>query len=174
MKRARCWSIGVLLASSLLAHRSSFARADSGAVRLSEEKGKYRVTVFTSPTPVRVGLVDISVLVQDAATGEPASGVRVTIKVERRASPGVVEERPATSEAATNKLYRAAMFELPAPGWYSVEVSVAGALGEAHGHFELEAAEPLPSWLGVVPWVGWPFLVVLLFAVHQFLKSSRS
>ena len=70
-------------------------------------------------------------LVQDAATGEPASEVQVTIKAARRGSPGVTISHPATTEAATNKLYYAATFDLPEPGWYSLEVSIDGALGEA-------------------------------------------
>jgi hypothetical protein len=50
-------------------------RADGGAMRLSERAGGYRVTVFTDPTPLRAGPVDVSVFVQDADTGEPADGV---------------------------------------------------------------------------------------------------
>ena len=46
-------------------------------MRLSERAGGYRVTVFTDPTPLRAGPVDVSVFVQDADTGEPAAGVRV-------------------------------------------------------------------------------------------------
>ena len=47
------------------------ARADGGTVRLSERQGEYRITVFTAPVPFRAGLVDISVLVQDAVSRTP-------------------------------------------------------------------------------------------------------
>ena len=80
-----------------------------------------------------------------------------------RGSPGVALYHPATTEAATNKLYYAATFDLPEPGWYALEVSIDGALGEAQVRFEVEAAEPLPSWLAMAPWVGWP--VVADFAL---------
>jgi hypothetical protein len=166
--------IRLLLVSSFILQPSSFLRADGGTIRLSEQKGNYRITVFTSPTPLRAGPVDISVLVQEAATEDPASGVLVTIKVLRRGAPGVALHQPATSEAATNKLYYAATFDLPEPGGYSLEVSVDGPLGEAQVGFELEAAEPLPAWLGMWPWVGWPVLAVLLFSIHQFLVRRRS
>src|SRR6266403_1773002 len=96
--------IGLLLVSSFILHPSSFLRADGGTVRLSEQKGNYRITVFTSPTVLRAGPVDISVLVQEAATGELASGVQVTIKAVWHGSPGVALHHPATNEAATNKL----------------------------------------------------------------------
>jgi hypothetical protein len=150
------------------------ARADGGTIRLSEEKGGYRITVFTTPTPLRAGLVDISVLVQDAATGEPASEVQVTIKAEWRGSPGVALHHRATTEAATNKLYYAATFDLQEPGWYALEVSIDGGLGEAQVRCEVEAAEPLPSWLAMSPWVGWPMLAILLFCIHQLLVRRRS
>jgi hypothetical protein len=150
------------------------ARADGGTIRLSEEKGGYRITVFTTPTPLRAGPVDISVLVQEAATGEPASEVQITIKAEWRGSPDMTLHHRATKEAATNKLFYAATLDLPEPGWYSLEVSIDGALGEAQVRFEVDAAEPLPSWLAMSPWVGWPILVILLFIIHKLLVRRKS
>src|SRR5437868_713061 len=103
-----------------------YARADGGTVRLSERQGNYRLTVFTTPTPLRAGPVDVSVLIQDATTGEPASDVQVLIKAAWHGSPALVIRHLATTEVATNKLYHAANFDLPEPGWYTLEVSVAG------------------------------------------------
>jgi hypothetical protein len=162
-----------LLVSSFLLPPSSFLRADGGTIRLSEQKGGYRITVFTEPTPLRAGSVDISVLVQDASTGEPASDLHVTVKASSFCSSAVVSH-PATTDAATNKLYYAALFDLPEPGWYALEVSVAGDRGEARVHFDLEAAEPLPPYLAVWPWFGWPVLVILLFIIHLILVRRRS
>jgi hypothetical protein len=164
----------LLLVSSLILHPSSFLRADGGAIRLSEQRGSYRITVFTAPTPLRAGPVDISVLVQEAATGEPVSGVQVIIKAEWHGFPRVVRQHPATTEAATNKLYYAATFDLPEPGWYSVEVSIEGAMGEAQVCFELDAVDPAPPWLAMWPWVGWPVLAILLFGIHQLLVRWRA
>src|SRR5262245_50622690 len=152
----------------------SLALADGGTARLSDRQGNYRLTVFTAPTPLRAGPVDVSVLVQDATTGEPASDVRVMIQAAWRGSPALAIHHPATTEAATNKLYYAAKFDLPEPGWYALEVSVAGARGEARVHLDLEAADPLPAWLALWPWVAWPVVVVLLFSIHQFLVRRRS
>ncbi|HEV3259998.1 MAG TPA: hypothetical protein VG013_24230, partial [Gemmataceae bacterium] len=53
---------------SLLSLLPSMAMADGGAIRLSEQKGDYQITVFTAPTPLRAGPVDVSVLIQNAAT----------------------------------------------------------------------------------------------------------
>ena len=46
------------------------AAADGGSMRSVRKKGGYQITVFTAPTPFRAGPVDISVLVQDASTGD--------------------------------------------------------------------------------------------------------
>jgi hypothetical protein len=151
----------------------SLAAADGGTIRLSEHTGNYQITVFSAPTPARAGPVDVSVFIQDAVNLEPVSDVLVKITATRRGSPDEVLSHAATTDAATNKLYRAAIFALPEPGWYSLEVSIDGVLGKAQAHFMLEAAEPLPEWLAMWPWVGWPVVAILLFGGHQFLVRRR-
>jgi len=166
--------ISLFLVSSFLFSPSSILRADGGVIRLSEQKGSYRITVFSAPTPLRAGPMDISVLVQDSATGELTSEVQVAIKTVRHDYPATKIHYSATREAATNKLYYAANLDLPGAGWYSFDVSIEGALGEANVRFEVEAAESLPPWLAFWPWVCWPALAILLFSIHQVLVRRRS
>jgi len=147
------------------------ARADGGAVRLRAQAGAYQVTVFTSPTPFRAGPVDISVLVLDAGTREYVPGARATVRLSLRGTEEVLEY-PATAGAATNKLFHAAVFQLPEPGWWDVEIAVAGPHGPALLRFEIEADEPLPRWLELWPWFTWPALAVALFGLHQVLVRS--
>jgi hypothetical protein len=173
MKQTMRSIICLILVSSLILHPSSLLLADGGTIRLSEQKGNYRITVFTAPTPLQAGQVDVSVLVQDAATELPVSGAQVSIKAQPLGSAGAALDHPATTEAATNKLFYAASFDLPDPGWYALEVSINGALGEAQVRLELKAADPLPPWLAISPWIGWPVLAILLFGVHQFLVRRR-
>jgi len=150
----------------------SLAGADGGTVCLRERAGGYQVTVFTSPTPLRAGPVDVSVLVQDAATGECVPEARVTVYLKAPGHPAL--EYPATPEAATNKLFHAAEFRLPAPGWWDVAVAVEGPHGPARVRFGVEADEPPPRWLDLWPWFGWPALVVALFGVHQVLIRRKA
>lgn len=92
--------------------------------------------------------------------------VKVTVRMTK---PGrLALEYPATTEAATNKLFRAAQFELPEPGRWALEVEVQGSHGLAVIGGELEAAEPLPRWRELWPWISWPALAIALFAIHQF------
>jgi hypothetical protein len=164
--------LSLLLFSSFILHPSSFARADGGAVRLRERVGGYQITVFTSPTPFRAGPVDVSVLVQDAATEGYVPDARVTVRLTARGT-GEVLEYQATTEAATNKLLRAAEFQLPEPGLWDVAVAVEGPHGLALVRFEVQADEPLPRWLDLWPWFGWPAFAVALFGTHRVLVRLK-
>src|SRR5262249_25104482 len=146
----------LLLFSSFILLPSSFVVADGGTVRLSERQGEYQITVLTSPTPLRAGPIDISVLLQKAGSTELVLDGQIAIK----AIPGDQTVRTisqvATAAAATNKLFRAANFDLPESGWWDMEVSIDGPLGAAGTSFEVEAAQPLPKWLAMWPWFSWP------------------
>jgi hypothetical protein len=165
--------IMLLLLSSLISHPSSLARADGGAIRLRERNGGYQLTVFTSPTPMGAGPVDVSVLVQDATTEEYVPDARVAVRLTARRT-GEVLEYLATTEAATNKLLRAAEFQLPEPGWWEVAVAVEGPHGPALVRFEVQADEPPPRWLDLWPWFGWPALVVALFGIHHVFVRRKA
>jgi hypothetical protein len=150
---------------------SMSARADGGSVCLSQKTGNYQITVFSSPSPFRAGPVDISVLVQDAVTGKPLTGTRVTVCMSK---PGhAALECPATHEAATNKLLYAAQFELPVPGHWELKVHIEGLAEPAEVGCELEASTPLPRWRELWPWIGWPALAVALFGIHHLLMRRR-
>jgi hypothetical protein len=159
--------VGMIAGWLVLGIWSAPALADGGSVRLRGKKCGYEVTVFTAPTPFRAGAVDISVLVLDASTGSPVTPGKVTVRMTK---PGrLALEYPATPEAATNKLFRAAQFALPEPGRWALEVEVQGSQGLAVIGGELDAAEPLPRWRELWPWIGWPALAIVVFGIHQFL-----
>ena len=163
-----------LLLSSLILQPSSFLLADGGTVRLSGQQGNYQITMLTAPTPLRAGPIDISVLTQKADTHELVLDGQVSITATRRGHPSSSVSHFATAEAATNKLFRAANFELREPGWWEVEVSIDDSpLGNADARVELQVAEPLPTWLSLWPWFGWPALVIALFGAHEILVTSR-
>jgi hypothetical protein len=162
----------LLLLSSFIIPHSAFVFADGGTVRLSERQGNYQITVLTSPTPLRAGPADVSVLVQRVDTLELVLDGQVAIKATQRGHPSGTISQMATAEAATNKLFRAAELELRVPGWWDVEVSIDGPLGNEHAQFEMEAAPPLPKWRAMWPWFSWPALAIALFGVHQLLVHS--
>jgi hypothetical protein len=165
----RPMSGGMILGSFLIGTWCAPLVADGGLLRLSAKRGGYQITVFTAPTPFRAGAVDISALVQDGSTGEPMTDVRVTVRMTRPGRP--VLKYPATTEAATNKLFRAAQFELPEPGRWKLEIQVEGRHGLAVVGRDVEAVEPLPRWQVMWPWIGWPALAIVLFGIQQVLTQ---
>jgi len=157
----------------LLSACGTAARGDGGVVRIVEQQAGLQVSVFTSPNPLCAGPVDISVLVQDAETGQPVPEADVSIVVTPRGRSGRSIHGVATVDAATNKLLRAAVFDLSEAGWWDVDVICVAKPGRAHVHFALECGQPLPHWLAVWPWLIWPAGVVLLFGVHRLLVWRR-
>jgi hypothetical protein len=112
--------------------------------------------------------------VQDVATGEYVPEARVTLCLK---APGAehVLEYPVTTEAATNKLFRAADLRLPEPGWWDVAVAVEGPRGPALVRFGVQADDPLPRWLDLWwLWFGWPALVVALFGIHRIFVRRKA
>jgi hypothetical protein len=144
------------------------AHGDGGAVRLSQQAGPYRVTVFTAPTPLRAGPVDVSVFVQDGA-GEvlPDVAVRLTLTPAGRAGQSLTAR--ASHEAATNKLFQAAAFDLAMPGPWQLVVVVEGPRGEARCACHIEVEAPPPRWVELWPWFAWPVVPVVLYLLHQVL-----
>jgi len=165
---------GSLIAGGLLlVSYGPAARGDGGVVRVVEQQAGLQISVFTSPNPLRAGPVDISVLVQDAETGQPVPEADVSVVVTPRGRSGHAIHGAATADAATNKLLRAAVLELPDAGWWDVEVVSIAQRSRARVRFAMECGQPLPHWLTVWPWFTWPAGAVLLFGLHRLLVWRR-
>lgn len=107
--------------------------ANGGTVRISRAPlGPYVVTIYSSPTPLRTGEVDVSVLVQDPDDTVLAPPITVEARPIALAEETSAEpiRLQATRAQATNKLFQAAKFDVSQPGeWeFSVEVGDAGSL----------------------------------------------
>jgi hypothetical protein len=153
----------------LLGPCGASAWADGGRLVLIERQGNLRIFVFASPEPLRAGPIDISVLLQDAETGQPVDNAGVSVCLTPRRG-GRVIRTVATKAAATNKLMYAAVMELPHSGLWDSEIAyVADRSLARRVRFTMEAGRPLPRWLTVWPWFGWPAGAVLLFAAHRWL-----
>lgn len=146
---------------------SSALRADGGAVRASGRLGPYSVTVFTSPSPLRAGPVDVSVLVQEAESGAPVDLAPIEIRAILRSENPATLRHSATKQAATNKLLSAAKFNLPAPGTWDIEAAVGEPKEQHVVRFTADVAEPLARWQAFWPWFAWPIIPIGLFLLAQ-------
>lgn len=172
--RFRAVAIGLTLVWLLGHGWPAPARGDGGTLRLWERRGTYEIAVFTAPNPFVAGPVDISVLILNSASGEPVPDAKVRVKLEPMGRPGEAVVHPATTEAATNKLLYAAVFELPEPGLWGVEVAIEGVEHDAKVRFRLEAADALPRWAAWWPWICWPVPVIVLYGIHQHLVWRKA
>ena len=158
-----CLGLAVLLLCPAL------ARADGGSLRISKLSGDYRITLFTAPTSLRAGAVDFSVLVQAASSEAPLLNVPVTIQVHPQGAPQQRPGGPAPAAAAPNKLFRAIQLEFSDPGPWHVVVIVHGRERVEQVETDLQVALPLPSWIDLGMWIGWPVIAIFLFGIHQYL-----
>lgn len=150
------------------------AAGDGGAVRVSERAGPYTVTVFTAPTPLRAGPIDVSILVQDARGRDVIGDATVAVTL-RGSAPGSGTVRaPATRAQATNKLLYAALLTLPAAGRWRVEVTIERAdSAPATLAFDVDAESTLPPWRAYWPYFALPAVAIAVYALHQWLVLSR-
>jgi hypothetical protein len=165
----------LLATTLLLGPCCAFARADGGQIRHTTAEANYQLTVFTSPTPLRAGPIDISVLLQDAATHQTITDATITVELTSPNKQQPPIHAAATTAAATNKLLSAALLELPTAGKWNVRIECIppAAAATITANFTMEAAPPLPPWLAVWPWFTWPFAAVLVFAIHRRLVAQR-
>lgn len=147
--------------------------ADGGTLCFSKQCGSYRITLFTAPTSLRAGPVDFSVLVQAADSGKPLLDVHVAIQVYPKGEPQRQVGGVATTATATNKLFQSIQLELAEPGQWHVEVVVQSPEEAERVETELDVGPPLPSWIDLSLWIGWPAAAIVLFVIHQCLVRRR-
>lgn len=146
------------------------ARADGGLVRASGEQDGLLVTLFTSPTPLRVGSADVSVLVQDAHTRDALLDAVVEVRLEPPGGGDALVTTRLDHASATNKLLQAATLALAEPGRFRLVATARRGPASAVTGAEVEVAEQLPALLALWPLLALPPAVVGIFIVHQWLR----
>jgi hypothetical protein len=152
------------------------ADANGGKVQVERQTaGPYALTVFTDPTPIPVGIVDVSVAVQPVGSSFFVPNAQVTVSTEPVGHPGAGAAFVATHEQADNKRLYAANVELPQAGRWRLTVQVAGPFGDGALAFEVEAGSAQPA---VPPGVGAALVAVagILVALGgwQFTRRRRT
>lgn len=164
-------AIGLALCLSLLP--SGIAWADLGQVRLSESAGPYHVTVLTSPAPLYAGPLEISVFLQHAETREPITDAKVDVvltsfdsknRPRRPTHLRAIQERDA---AGPHYMARSA---LPQAGDWQIEVHLSSPAGSTNVSFRGIAGPAPARWQTLWPWICWPPVVILLFAIREYTR----
>ena len=163
--------------SAAITSMASVACGDGGAVVFSGEQGQLRVTVFAEPVPPRVGPLDLSLLVQDKTSLEVTDDYRATVTLACEADATVdAITLPLDRAAATNRLFRAALLDVPVSGTWQVSLTVeeaATATAAMRFAFPLEIAPPQPRIRDVWLWILLPALPLLIFLVGKLRRIAR-
>lgn len=159
---------------ALLVLAAAFTFGDGGKVQLQRKAGAFNITLFSSPSPVRVGRTDFSVMVQNVATPDPILNADVLLRFVQRGANSIAEvSAPARHEKATNKLLYAAQMDLNSTGNWRVEVSVQTPRDSALVTGNLDVLPPEPPLLAHWPYFVAVPVVAFLFVLNQRLKRRR-
>ncbi len=150
----------------------SMLLADSGLIRVSQVQGPFRITIMTDPTPIRVGEVDIAVLVQNAETGTTQLDVDVTMECEQEDGLRMLVD--ASRNNADNQLLYAAKFTLPASGLWHVQTTVRDHESASMVEWSFNASGPLPPLAKAWPWLLPAPIGIACYAINRRLRRPPS
>jgi hypothetical protein len=144
------------------------------------EAGPYRVSTWTQPNPIRVGVLHVTVAVFEAPAPGARAGetgplvldaqVHVTLTPLGHAADTLTAQ--ATRQNALNKFFYETDLELPSQGQWQAVIQVQGPAGGGSADFQIQALPP--SRLGSLGTLAWPVLGGLGLALVVAAWWTRS
>jgi hypothetical protein len=159
-----------LAALLLLALWASAAYGDGGVVLLHQDAGPFSITLFAASQPLQVGAADLSVMVQDKASGEVLLDPVVDLTIASKSADASPRTVRLARGQASNRLLQAATVDFSHPGLWRLEVRVVRGKDTAQlstvctveaGHSRARLV-----WFYVLLPAG----IIVLFVLHQVLK----
>jgi YtkA-like protein len=148
--------------------------ADGGALLVKQNAGPLTISIFSSPEPLRVGTGDISVMVQRSEDKSTVLDATVKLHLTHSTPDGISEIFvPATHQKATNKLLYASQVNLTAEGAWKLVCTVDSKAGNAEVAANINVMPAQPRILTYWPYFAVVPLIVILFAINQWLKAKR-
>ena len=149
------------------------ARADGGHIALHASAGAYSITLFTAPEPLVAGPIDLSLLVEDATTGQVLGDAAAEATLATPNDPQPLHFS-LTRAAASNKLLLAALPRLPRPGAYTLILHVTSP-GASSASFTtvLPVAADHRRRTTLLFALVLPLVAIFLFLSNQQAKQSR-
>jgi hypothetical protein len=148
--------------------------ADGGALLVRQNAGPLTISIFSSPEPLRVGTGDLSVMVQTSGGKSTVLDANVKLHLTHKTPDGISEIFvPATHAKATNKLLYASQVNLTAEGPWKLVATIDSKLGNAEVAANIDVMPAEPRILAYWPYFAVVPLVIILFAMNQWLKAKR-
>jgi hypothetical protein len=159
-----------LVAVVMLGMWATAAHGDGGTMLLHQDAGAFTVTLFAAPRPLQVGPADLSVMVQDRASGDVLLDPMIDLTIVPEAGNAMQQTVRLAKGQASNRLLQAATVHFSSAGEWRLMLLVQRGTDVAHLSTEC-AVEPDRSRATVV-WfyVLLPVGIILLFVIHQGLK----
>jgi len=144
------------------------AHADGGAAQFTKSAGPFVITVFTSPSPLRAGPVDISLMIQNRDNQQAVLDSVAHVELRKDGAMSISAE--ATHEAAQNKLLYAAQMKIPESGVWELEAAIKHGDESANVTGVISVAPSNPVVLVYWRSLALPPVFISLFALNQWLK----
>jgi hypothetical protein len=165
------WS-SYLLLLFLLVSLVRTARADGGVVLCRRTGAPFDLTVFFAEMPLRPGLADLSVLLEQVEGHSPILDAQVFIELEHEK--GMIVRAAATRSQARNKLLYCSLIDVPLSGRWKMRVHVIHGNNAAEVLSDLVVGAPQPLLLSYWKLTAAPPIIIVLFIVNQWLRRRRS
>jgi hypothetical protein len=140
---------------------------DGGTILLHQDSGPFIVTLFAAEQPLRVGPADLSVMVQDKATGD----ILLDPVIEVTMPSQTVRLQSAHSG---NRLLQAGTVNFSHPGRWPLQVEVRRGKDVARLSTELTVEADHSRSLLVWFYVLLPAVIIVLFLLNQTLKRRNA
>jgi len=164
------WRAALMLALLMLWLTPGAASAHGGGVaRLVQvQAGPYELYAWTSPDPVRVGTMHVTVALAEPGSDDPVLGAAVEVRVipVDTVEPAETLVAQATNSAAANRITYETDLEVPVEGQWQTVIHFDSPEGSGSAQFDVEVkARSLTNWLLiggaglavlVVGWALWP------------------
>ncbi|QHN02588.1 hypothetical protein FTO74_03780 [Granulicella sp. WH15] len=149
------------------------AHGDGGRVQMHASAGPYMVTLFSTPDTLTTGPADLSIGVEDAATGEfiTDAEVRLTLNQLDAAPANKIVAQTAHGSSARGIL-QAAQITFPRPGRWRITIDVnrKGRTGQCTTDLTVGTAHQQTYEIWAT--VSTPLLICLLFVIHERRKRQ--
>ena len=161
------------------------SQADGGRVLAEKKAGGYRVVLFGNPSPLRAGLADLSLFLEQEGKSGPVLDAAVGFRLNKLSRPtpelawrgiGCVTPGQAVSAIqghSGNMLLYSAVLGIPEPGLWKLGVSISRDGQTDLVSFELPVDRALPPALTWWPAVALMPLGILIYIWRGYLLKKR-
>ena len=164
-QRARVFEI--VLVSFALMQGAAFA--DGGQLQGSELSGPFVINLYTSPIPLRTGIVELTALITNSADRTPV--LDATVKILLRSETHPESALVMKAKRGGDGLRYFATPKLKPAGRWSIRIEASNSQGSGTFIRTLAVEDALPIYISLWPVLAFPPVAIAVFALQQRLRK---